>query len=110
MSALAESKQLVAEIEGTEGWIEVAHDSESEGWDWSAITIFYSPSARRYFWYSDGGCSCSWHMDNLDSLGDFEDGDKRAALKEAGGWSSEFQAEVRNFDPRKRLIHNGGKP
>jgi hypothetical protein len=101
MSALEESRELVAEVEGTEGWIEVAYDSDSEGWDWSAITIFYSPSARRYFWYSDGGCSCNWHMDYVKSLGDFEDGDKSAVLKEACRWSAEFQAEVRKFDPRK---------
>lgn len=87
-------------IKGTEDWIEVAHDSDG-GWEWSAISFFYSPSARRYFWLSDSGCSCNWHMDYVDSLGEFEDGDRQAAIKEATGWSSELGAEVRAFDPKK---------
>lgn len=85
-------------IDGTEDWIEVAHDSDG-GYEWSAISIFYSPSARRYFWYSDSGCSCNWHMDYVDSLGEFEDGDRQAAIKEANEWCNELAAEVRAFKP-----------
>ena len=100
MSAIEEAQETVRGIEGTEGWIEVAHDSDG-GYDWSAITIFYSPSARRYFWFRDSGCSCTGHMDDAWSIGEFEDGDRQAAIKEANDWSNELAAEVRAFNPGK---------
>ena len=90
---------MVDGILGTEDWIQVAHDSDG-GWEWSAISVFYSPSARRYFWYDDAGCSCNWHMDNVTYVGDFYDGDKKAAIEAAHYWTN-VQTEIRDFDPKK---------
>lgn len=104
MTAIEESQQAVEGVEGSEDWIAVAHDSESEGYDWRAISFYYSPSARRYFWYSDGGCSCNWHMDGPMALSYFEDGDRDAALRAAVRWPSYGNADdlgkaIRAFDP-----------
>lgn len=99
MSAIEESQQAVEGVEGSEDWIAVATDIESEGYEWSAISFFYSPSARRYFWFSDGGCSCNWHMDGPMTIGDFEDGDRAAAIKAATEWDEDLGAEVRGFKP-----------
>jgi hypothetical protein len=38
-------------------------------------------------------------MDMVNSLGEFEDGDRQAAIKEAQSWSPELAAEVRAFSP-----------
>ena len=104
MTAIEESKQAVRGVEGSEDWIAVATASESEGYDWRAISFYYSPSARRYFWYSDSGCSCNWHMDYEVSLADFEDGDKHAAIKAAIRWPAYgedegLEQEIRAFEP-----------
>lgn len=99
MSAIEEAQETVKGIEGTEDWIAVATESESEGYDWSAISFYYSPSARRYFWFSDSGCSCNWHMDYVDSVGQFEDGDRQAAIKAAKQWDAQLGVEVRAFNP-----------
>lgn len=104
MTALEESQQLVEGVKGTEGWIAVAHASESESSDWRAISFYYSPSARRYFWYSDGGGSCNWHMDYGVTLADFQDGDKQAALRRAKDWPCYGQddglvQEIRDYQP-----------
>ena len=101
MTAIEESQEQVVGVEGTEDWIAVAHDSDSEGWDWSAISFYYSPSARRYFWYRDGGCSCNWHMDMVSGIGEFEDGDRQAAIAEAQSFSTECETEVRAFKEPK---------
>jgi hypothetical protein len=50
-------------------------------WDWSAIGVYFSSEKNRYFWFVDGGCSCSSFGDSMSGLGDFCDGDKFAAAK-----------------------------
>ena len=101
VTAIEEARDKIDGIEGSEGWVAVAHASESEGWDWSAISFYYSPSARRYFWYSDGGCSCNWHMDGTTYAADFFDGDRQAAIEAAKDWGTECEAEVRDFKPEQ---------
>ena len=92
---------MVQGIEGTEDWVEVAHEMDS-CFDWSAITVWWSPRARRYFWLSDSGCSCSDHLLETYDLSDFEDGDKAAALRSAKDWSLDFKNDIRNFDPKRK--------
>lgn len=106
MTAIEESQQTIEGVKGTEGWVAVATASESESYDWRAISFYYSPSDRRYFWYSDGGCSCNWHMDSGVLLADFEDGDKQAALRAATRWPSYgedegLEQEIRDFKEPK---------
>lgn len=95
MTAIEEVQQQVEGVEGSEDWEAVAHESDG-GWEWSAISVFWSPSARKYFWYSDSGCSCNWHMDGPMTLGEFEVGDKADALRAAEHWSDSFRDEIRN--------------
>lgn len=82
-------------------WVAVAYGSNSQDWDWDAMSIYYSPSARRYFWYSDSGCSCSYHMEYVRSTSEFEDGTRHAAIEAAknGGYES-AATEIRAFDER----------
>lgn len=96
MTAIEEVQQFVEGVEGSEDWEAVATDFESEDYDWSAISVFWSPSARKYFWYEDGGCSCNGHMDYVNGIGDFHVGDKADALRITGNWSDRFFGEIRD--------------
>lgn len=67
-------------------WVEVTELSYYD-YDWSIFRAYYSPSARRYFWYGDSGCSCNDWTDLIESPADFENGDRQAlirALREFG--------------------------
>lgn len=65
-------------------WIEVVYQDDGGGYDWSIFWMYYSPSARRYFWDSQGGCSCNWWEDP--GQAGWEDGDRRAAMTAARDW------------------------
>lgn len=67
-------------IPGTEDWVTVANEGEG-GWDWCIFNAFYSPSARRFFWHGDSGCSCNSWDDDLKTSADFQDGDRDALLR-----------------------------
>lgn len=67
-------------IPGTEDWVEVADLGEG-GYSWTEFKAFYSPSARRYFWHGDSGCSCNGWSDDLSTVADFGDGDLAALLR-----------------------------
>ena len=67
-------------------WVEVTELSYYD-YDWAILRAYYSPSARRYFWYGASGCSCYDWKDDINSPADFESGDRRAlirALREFG--------------------------
>lgn len=85
------SSNTYERIPGTTDWVEVADISEG-GYDWTEFRAFYSPSARRYFWHGDSGCSCNSWADGIASAANFEDGDK-GALRRA--W--EFFAKERSY-------------
>lgn len=69
-------------LPGTEGWVEVAALDDGRGdYEWSDFKAFYSPSARRYFWHGDSGCSCNGWGDDVSSAASFEDGDRPALLR-----------------------------
>ena len=63
-------------------WKTVAVMDDGGGsYDWSEVRFFWSPSARRFFWRYDSGCSCNYWGDMGNYVSDFEDGDRDAALK-----------------------------
>lgn len=67
---------------GTEDWVEVGQLGDGGGsYDWTEFRAFYSPSARRYFWHGDSGCSCNGWDDDLSTAADFEDGDRASLLR-----------------------------
>lgn len=66
---------------GTEDWVEVATLGDQGGYEWTDFNVFYSPAARRYFWYGASGCSCNSWGDDLSSAADFENGDRAALLR-----------------------------
>ncbi len=66
-------------------WVEVV-DFGEYGWEWDIFRSYYSPSARRYFWDRQCGCSCNCWEDP--SEGGWMNGDRRAlvnAVRENGG-------------------------
>lgn len=74
--------------------------------EWATLHAFYSPSARRYFWYSAAGCSCNSWSGELESAADFENGGKgdleRAIRRFADteyGDMLDALADLRRFKP-----------
>lgn len=63
-------------IEGTEDWHEVTSIYDSIDYEWNDLLAWYSPSQRRYFWISAGGCSCNDISDSMQALSDFENGSR----------------------------------
>lgn len=44
------------------GYVEVAYaNNNSEQWMWDDFCIFYHPEKKRWFWDSQGGCSCNYY-------------------------------------------------
>ena len=70
---------------GTTDWVEVGQLGDGGGYEWTDFNVFYSPTARRYFWHGDSGCSCNSWSDDLGAAADFEDGDRAALLR---AWES----------------------
>jgi hypothetical protein len=78
-------------------------------YSWWEFKAWYHPEARIYYWYEDAGCSCSYFMEGVDSIGDLSVGRKEElsnAAQEAGGAGADgwedFKAALR--------AHKGGKP
>ena len=67
-------------IPGTEDWQLVAQAGDGGGYDWTTWRAYYSPSARRYFWHGDSGCSCNQWSDDVNSAEDFGNGSRADAL------------------------------
>ncbi|MCZ9884626.1 DUF7574 domain-containing protein [Arthrobacter sp. B2a2-09] len=71
----------------SEGLVPVA-SLHAGGWEWGAIAVYYKPDARRFFWLSESGCSCTYFGDGSSyALGDFQDGDRQAAIEALKGFS-----------------------
>ena len=82
-----------------EDYITVARAFEGH-WDWSEIEVLYSPSRKRYFWYSDSGCSCNGFGEYVESIeADYTSGTRAEAFKELRAWgaSSEVLTEFQKF-------------
>lgn len=82
---------------GSEDWQHVVSMMSGGGYDWVELHAFYSPSARRFFWHGDSGCSCfHWGADLR--VGDFEDGDRDALLRGLEAFASEHDWAIRTQD------------
>jgi len=77
----------LSDLIAQEGLVEVA--SLSAGvWDWTTIAVYAKPDARRFYWLEESGCSCNFFGDaDPYVLGDFQDGDREAAIKAVKGLS-----------------------
>ena len=68
--------------EGADDWQAVAYmDDGGANYEWAEIRFFWSPSARRFFWRHEAGCSCNYWGSDPITVADFEDGDRTAALR-----------------------------
>ena len=83
-------------------WQEVVTIYEGD-YSWSQFEGYYSPSARRYFWYTDCGCSCNGWEDP-DTVEEWENGDRAALLRGVDEFYTdtpedkhEAKMSVRNF-------------
>lgn len=79
-------------------WVSVTGAGDYD-WEWRGVRVWYSPSARRYFWYTDSGCSCNTYGDSMRSASDFRDGDRAAVLYAVEGYgdSERAKAHIRDF-------------
>jgi hypothetical protein len=66
-----------------EGLAEVAVIVEAD-YSWRAMGVYWSPRARSYFLYSDGGCSCYGYGDFDVALADLRNVDRPTAVRELG--------------------------
>lgn len=83
-------------IPGTEDWVDVAEMEDGRhDYEWTEFKAFYSPSARRYFWHGDGGCSCNGWSDDVKTVSGFEDGDRAALLR---AWKVFTEENSYDFD------------
>jgi hypothetical protein len=48
-------------------WVPVASLDGGGGYDWAEMHVFWSPSARQFFYASASGCSCSAFHQNVAS-------------------------------------------
>lgn len=88
-------------LDGTEDWLTVADLEDGRGdYEWTEFKAFYSPSARRYFWHGDGGCSCNGWGDDVSTPADFEDGDRAALLR---AWKTFTEDHSYDFDTNDYL-------
>lgn len=71
----------VNEIRGCEDFEEVFAFDDGV-WEWDVFDMFYSPSARRYFWYNAAGCSCDGPYEDVGSAGDLQNGSYQDAVRE----------------------------
>jgi hypothetical protein len=69
-----------ARLAGTEDWVTVTELGKG-GYEWTEFKAFYSPSARRYFWHGDSGCSCNGWDDGFANSSAFEDGYRDALFR-----------------------------
>ena len=75
----------MSEQDYTQDWVEVIELGYWD-WEWDIFQAHYSPSARRYFWDRQCGCSCDGWEDP--GPGGWESGDRQAlirAVRENGG-------------------------
>ena len=76
---LQETAQYGA-LPGTEDWHAVTQLYIGDGYGWTEWRVYFSPSARRYFWHGDSGCSCNYWADDVDSAEDFGNGSRADAV------------------------------
>ena len=81
------------------------------GYDWEEFRVFWSPTARMYFWLGEAGCSCNGWGDALYSLSEMENGQAKSdVIRAIRAWASDAYSvtaaevldamnELANFTP-----------
>ena len=88
-------------IDGAADWVEVATLEDGRmDYEWAEFRAFYSPSARRYFWHGDSGCSCNSWGDEVQGVEDFENGDRASLLR---AWETFTEDHSYGFDSNAHL-------
>lgn len=81
-------------LEGTGDW-EPAVSLVFGDWEWTEFHAYWSPSARRYFWHYDSGCSCNAWGEDLRTAADFENGDKDGLLRGLRAFAEHYDYTVK---------------
>ena len=81
-------------IPGTEDWHLVTEAGDGGGYDWTTWRAYYSPSARRYFWHGDSGCSCNTWADELHTSSDFGNGSRADALNALREFAKDYSYSI----------------
>ena len=82
----------MSEQDYKQDWVEVVELGYWD-YDWDRFESYYSPSARRFFWDHQSGCSCYDWEDPGE--GGWMSGDRRAlmdAVRDYGGTPEEIRA------------------
>ena len=86
-------------VPGTEDFVTVASEDVGGSYEWDVTDIYYSPSTRRYYVYSDSGCSCNGPYDDFDfdrSLVSY--GSKQELLNSfVGAEWADIRSEIKEF-------------
>lgn len=64
-----------------------------DGEQWRDFRSFYDPRSKKFFWAEASGCSCYGLWDKIQSLTDFQFGNKNEFLKAASEYAGYCQAE-----------------
>ena len=74
------------QMPGTEDFVHVA-SHVTHDYEWADFHAWYAPTARRFFWDGQTGCSCySWEVENI---GDLKDGNRDDLLRSFRAWVSD---------------------
>lgn len=67
-------------------------------YEWDTFMSWYDAESRIFYWRSDGGCSCNYFWDFVDSLADFNVGRKEDLLRAASTWKGDLYNELEDAD------------
>lgn len=99
----------VAEEHNLQEVVSIGDVGEAYSYDWSSFEGYYSPDARKYFWYEDSGCSCNAFGDMVNNLSELCNGNKEDLIRAADNWTSMYTRtmperqtaliQIRDFKP-----------
>lgn len=83
-------------------------------YEWEQFRSWYDAESRIFYWRHDGGCSCNYFWDYVDSLADFQVGRKEDLTRAYKEWKDDLpygeevdEAEVTRFETALRAIKVG---
>lgn len=74
-------------IPGCEDFVGVVTYDKAGSYEWDEFALYYSPKNKRYYWYASSGCSCETIWEGVDSVSEFQDGDRKAAIAFVSRWA-----------------------
>lgn len=89
-------------LDGADDWQTVIELS-SGSYDWSELRVYWSPSARRYFWRCESGCSCDNPFEAA-SVIDYASGDRMMLIESVAGFARDYSLTAEDAITASRAI------